>query len=39
VEGFYQSLGFAATAAPYDDFGVAHVAMAMLAEHDPSAQP
>jgi hypothetical protein len=26
VEGFYQSLGFTATAAPYDDFDVAHVA-------------
>jgi ElaA protein len=26
---FYESLGFTATAAPYDDFGVAHVEMAM----------
>jgi len=26
---FYQSLGFAAVSAPYDDFGVPHVAMRM----------
>src|SRR5271170_6003401 len=28
LESFYQSLGFYATAAPHDDFGVAHVEMA-----------
>jgi ElaA protein len=34
LESFYQSLGFYATAAPHDDFGVAHVEMAMPAEND-----
>lgn len=37
LEGFYQSLGFTATAAAHDDFGVAHVEMAMLTEDDPPA--
>jgi predicted GNAT family N-acyltransferase len=26
---FYQSFGFSATSAPYDDFGVEHVEMAL----------
>jgi ElaA protein len=34
LENFYQSLGFYATAAPHDDFGVAHVEMAMPAGAD-----
>jgi ElaA protein len=34
LQRFYESLGFYATAPPHDDFGVAHVEMAMLAGDD-----
>ncbi|HUC69923.1 MAG TPA: GNAT family N-acetyltransferase [Stellaceae bacterium] len=34
---FYESLGFTATTAPYDDFGVAHVEMAISGEDNRSA--
>jgi predicted GNAT family N-acyltransferase len=27
---FYQSFGFAVTSEPFDDFGIAHVEMALL---------
>jgi ElaA protein len=29
LAGFYESLGFAATSAPYDDYGLSHVHMAL----------
>jgi ElaA protein len=32
LESFYRRLGFSVTAAPHDDFGVAHVEMTMFAE-------
>ena len=39
VGDFYQNLGFPATAETYQDFSVAHAAMAMFAEHDPKRPP
>jgi ElaA protein len=32
---FYERLGFAATSAPYDDFGVSHVEMGFKVAEDP----
>ena len=34
LAGFYESLGFAATSQPYDDFGVAHIDMRLPAPVD-----